>query len=138
MKFTEVDTNGKKILRQGTVIQVEVTPFDGKDYGIPVLSNPITISSSPPKVENVSILPTIPTAADNLKLSYQYTNFDGLSDQSKIFWYRNGVQATEFNNVKQISFVNISSGQKWFAIVTPSNGIISGTSVKSNAVLIQF
>ncbi len=138
LKFTEVDSSGKKILRQGTVIQVEIKAFDGTDFSIHVLSNSVTIIASKPVVVNVSIVPSIPTSADTLKLSYQFTDFDGLSDQSKIFWYRNNSQISIFNNAVQIPSINISSGQQWFAIVTPSNGVVDGIPVKSNTVLIQF
>lgn len=44
-------------VQKGDMIYAEVTPYDGKDYGEPVLSNEITIGGSPPKIVSLQIAP---------------------------------------------------------------------------------
>jgi hypothetical protein len=44
-------------VQKGDKIFAEVTPYDGKDYGKPVVSNEITIGGSPPKIVSVQIAP---------------------------------------------------------------------------------
>lgn len=44
-------------VKKGDMIYAEITPYDGKEYGKPVLSNEITIGGSPPKIVSVQIAP---------------------------------------------------------------------------------
>ena len=66
----------------GASIHVEVTPYDGDDYGDPVASAPLTIDNSPPTVVGL-VIPPLDTAtdatviitatdADGDSLSYEY------------------------------------------------------------------
>jgi hypothetical protein len=42
---------------KGDQISAEVTPYDGKDYGEPVMSNQVIISGSPPSIASLQIAP---------------------------------------------------------------------------------
>ena len=53
--------------KKGDIIQVKVTPSDGKENGKPFLSTPVKILNSPPVIQEVWIEPKMPTAKDNLK-----------------------------------------------------------------------
>ncbi|MGM0366622.1 MAG: hypothetical protein ACQEP5_08835, partial [Actinomycetota bacterium] len=58
-----------------------VQPKDGKDYGDVYTSNTVTIINSPPILgSGVAITPGSPTAADSLKSSYDFHDFDGDSE----------------------------------------------------------
>lgn len=133
----EEDEQGNKILSAGKVIRGEVIPSDGSDFGDVVTSDVITIESSAPTVTDVSLLPTKPSAASTLLLSFKYVDLDKDPDQSRIAWFANDVRKTDFDNIKQIPRGNLKPGQKWYAIVTPYDGSVEGEPVKSNVVLVQ-
>ncbi len=134
----ENDANGNKILAPGATITVQVTPSDGTDFGETVTSNPITITGTPPSVTDVSLLPTAPTSASNLRITYKFVDKDKLTDQSRIAWFKNDSRMSDMDDAKTIPSSQIAPGQKWQAVVTPSNGTADGTAVTSNAVLIKF
>jgi hypothetical protein len=134
----EQDSSNAKILSPGAVITVQVTPSDGTEFGETVTSDPVTIEGTPPSVADVSLLPTAPTAASNLKITYKFTDKDKLTDQSRVAWFRNDVRVSELDDAKSVPSSSLAPGQKWQAIVTPSNGAADGTAVKSNAVLVKF
>jgi hypothetical protein len=130
--------NDAKVLTPGAGIRVDVTPSDGDEFGDALASESVSITGSIPKVKDVSILPTKPTAISSLRLTYAYTDVDDLPDQSRISWFRNGGKISELDNIESISTILLAPGQQWYAVVTPFNGSIEGTAVKSNVVVVQF
>ena len=55
------------IFKKGDLIQVKVTPSDGKEEGKPFLSAFVKILNAPPVVEGIWIEPKMPTAKDDLR-----------------------------------------------------------------------
>ena len=51
-------------LRKGDIIQVKVTPSDGKEGGKPFLSSPVKVLNSPPVIQEVWIEPKTPSVKD--------------------------------------------------------------------------
>jgi len=133
----EEDEEGNKFIAAGKSIRAEVIPSDGRDFGTTITSDIIVIESSAPIVTDVSILPTKPSAASTLLLSYKFVDIDNDADQSRIAWFSNDARKTDFDNAKQIPRGNLKPGQKWYAIVTPFDGSSEGEPVKSNVVLVQ-
>lgn len=132
------DASGNKIIVPGATIRCDVSPSDGGDYGVTVSSQTITVTGSAPKVEDVAITPTAPSSISNLKLSYRYTDVDGLADQSRVAWYKDGERMTSLEDSHGIAAAYLIPGQQWYAAVTPYNGSVSGAAVKSNVVIVQF
>ena len=134
----EKNPNGDKIIVPGATIRCDVIPSDGSDYGAPVSSQTITVTGSTPTVTDVAVTPTSPSAVSNMRLSYKYTDVDGLADQSRVAWYKDGERITSLDDSKGVSSSYLIPGQQWYAAVTPYNGSVSGTAVKSNVVIVQF
>jgi hypothetical protein len=130
--------NDAKVLVPGTSVRVDVTPSDGGEFGDTIASDTVTVTGSTPKVKDVSILPTKPTAVSTLRLTYVFTDVDDLADQSRISWYANGSKVSELDNQKSISSILLAPSQQWYAVVTPFNGSVDGAAIKSNVVVIQF
>lgn len=135
---TETDSNGSKLLRPGSVVRAEIVPSDGSDFGSLATTDSITVEGAPPVASNVSVLPTAPSSASKLRVTYQLTDPDKGTDQSSIAWFRNDLRVSELDNLKEVNPILTSPGQQWYAVVTPNNGFASGTAVKSNVVVIQF
>jgi N-acetylneuraminic acid mutarotase len=134
----ETDANGIKFLAPGNTVRVDVTPYDGQDFGITLSSQTITIVATPPEVSDVSILPTSPSAASSLRLTYKFTSTDDRQDQSRIAWFRNGERVSELDNTKNVASSLLTPGHKWFATVTPFDGEVEGEAIKSNEVAIKY
>lgn len=133
----EEDSSGNKFIKAGVTVFATVQPSDGTDFGAPIDSNTVTITGSKPIATNVAVLPTAPSAASFLTLTYQFISVDQGPDQSTIAWFANDVRQTNFDNLTQVPRGNLKPGQSWYAIVTPTSAGISGDAVKSNVVLVQ-
>lgn len=134
---TEEDEQGNKIIAAGKTVRVEITPSDGTDFGDTISTDTITVTGSTPVVTDASILPTGPTSASTIILSYKFVSIDGSKDQSRIAWFSDDNRKTDFDDETQIPRGNLKPGQQWYAIVTPFDGSVEGDPVKSNVVLVQ-
>lgn len=134
---TEEDDQGNRFITAGNTVRADITPSDGSDFGDTISTETITITSSTPTVTDVSILPTQPTSASTLILSFKFVSIDTLPDQSRIAWFSDDVRKTDFDNLKQVARGNLKPGQQWYAIVTPYDGSTEGEPVKSNVILVR-
>lgn len=134
----EEDDAGNKILKPGVTVRADVIPYDGRDFGTSISTNTITVLSSPPVVTDVSVLPTTPSPASMLRVSYKFVDVDKERDQSRIAWFKDDAQVSVLNDLKEVAAGNLKPGQRWYATVTPFDGVSEGTPVKSNVVLVQF
>lgn len=134
----EKDEQGNKYVFPGATIRCDVTPSDGSDFGSTVSSQTVTVTGSAPSVEDVAVVPTAPSAISNLKLSYRYIDVDELADQSRVAWYKNGERITNLDDSDGVAATFLVPGHKWYAVVTPYNGSVTGDAVKSNVVVVQF
>jgi hypothetical protein len=131
------DENGSKLIQAGATVSAEVLPYDGLSYGTAVLTSSVTITSSPPSVSNVQLLPTTPQAGGTLKVFYDFSSPDKLQDRRLIAWYRNGNRVASednFDSVPASGLVSLNAGETWKCVVTPYDGAVEGTPVASNSV----
>lgn len=135
---SETDSAGGKLLRPNNTVFVEILPADGSDFGVPDRSDTITIEGTPPTANEVLIIPSSPSTASELKLTYTFVDVDDGQDQSTIAWYKNGARISELDNSRTVSSILTAPGQAWQAILTPNNSFASGDPVSSNTVVIQF
>jgi PKD repeat protein len=97
----------------------------------------INVVDKPPAVTNVLIAPAHPVAGQPLTLTYSYTDPAGLPENgTTIIWYLNGQGDAAFNGQMTIPAASVQRNQSWYAVVTPSDGIVSGTGVNSNTVVV--
>jgi hypothetical protein len=92
----EMNEENKEILRgihlkKGDLIQVKVTPSDGKIEGETLLSPPVKIINSAPAIKEVRIEPKIAYASDDLKASVKSLDADGDSINHSYTWEKNGI-----------------------------------------------
>jgi len=93
--------------------------------------------NNPPVVENVSINPQNPFEADSLFVTYNYNDLENdVETGTEIFWFRNGKQQTEFNNMRVLSASATSAWEQWSAAVIPNDGFDVGEESISETVYI--
>jgi hypothetical protein len=141
--------NNITALTIGNTITVQILPINGVYSGTTVQSASITVDNTPPRVINVTVLPTPRAAATaTLQLSYVFIDLDvGIDtttgvDQSSITWFRSQdgigpfMSIAALQDTRSVPSSYLASGQKWRATVTPFDGITRGIDVVSNTVTI--
>jgi hypothetical protein len=123
-------------IRKGDLIQVKVTPSDGKVNGTPFLSAPVKVLNSLPVVQEVRIEPRVPSANDNLKVFVNGFDADGDSIQYSYQWEKNGVVLSEERN-EFLPRGQFKKGDSIVMIAAPSDGESLGPSKKSEAIVIS-
>lgn len=133
-----------------------VRPYDGYNYGSLVKSNVVVIDHSPPTIGNsLAIYPDHPHAGDELYVQYNFASDEGLSEYgpfpdwedthpdeeypegaTTIKWYKNGVLQTSFNNQVSVSGEYVVSGDEWYVVVAPGDGITRGIEKTSPEVIV--
>lgn len=117
---------------RGDRISCIVTPFDGRDTGVPVVARPITVLNSPPSVAEVSIAPEDPTTGTEITHAVSgAVDADGDTISTSVKWYVNGAYRASGPTLTGTSYVK---GQDIYAEVTPNDGTEDGTPVKSNVI----
>ena len=120
---------------RGQVVSVEVTPTDGTDDGVPVVSAGITVSNTAPVVTSVSLAPSSPRTADDLVASVTSSDDDGDGVTLSYAWYIDGVLASAYTT-DTLPAAAFDKGQSIYVVVTPSDGTDSGDSVTSASVTV--
>ncbi len=125
--------NGK--LRKGDLVQVRVTPSDGKINGTPFLSAGVKILNSPPVIEEVRIEPRVAYVNDSLKALIQCSDADGDSVHYTYQWEKNGIFLGERNDTLQRG--QFKRGDSIAVAVTPDDGESLGTPKKSETIIVS-
>jgi len=120
------------------VISVSVNVSDGSGGQSNDISFDVTVSpvNDPPVVSNLAITPAVPDYDEPLVVTYTFSDIDGDTESGTVIqWYKNDeLQTAETSNT--VSFNSIACDEVWYAVVTPSDGTVSGTSYTSNSVTI--
>jgi len=78
--------------------------------------------TTPPVASNVTYIPTNPTKATGLAVSYDYSDADGDSEQgTQIRWWRDGLRITAIDDMTSVPNSWIARDQEWQVEVTPSD-----------------
>jgi hypothetical protein len=125
--------NGK--LKKGDLIQVRVTPSDGKVNGTPFLSAPVKVINSPPLIQEVRIEPKMAYANDHLKVSVRCSDGDGDTVDYTYQWELNGVILSEDKN-GVLERGQFKKGDSIIVTVTPDDSESIGKTIKSEPVII--
>jgi hypothetical protein len=122
-------------LRKGDVIQVKVTPSDGKESGKSFLSPAVKILNSTPVIQELSIEPKMPTVRDDLKVSMKSVDADGDSIYFTYQWEKNGVVLIDERR-EALEQGRFKKGDSITVTIIPDDREILGTPKKSEAVTI--
>jgi len=136
----ELVGENKPVLKSGTfqkgdIVQVRVTPSDGKVEGTPFLSNPVRILNSPPVVQEVSIEPKTAFANSDLKVIVKGFDSDGDFIYYAYRWEKNGVALPE-EEKEVLKQGNFKKGDSITVTVTPDDRETTGAPKKSEAIII--
>ncbi len=119
---------------RGQAVWVELTPFDGTDYGASFSTALATVANTPPELSSVSLTPTDARTDDTLSVSVTTTDLDGDTVSLSYTWTVDGVvQAASGSSLGGSAF---DRDQVVQVEVTPDDGAIEGASALSNAVTI--
>ncbi len=123
-------------LKKGDLIQVKVTPSDGKANGAPFLSPAVKILNSPPVIQEVRIEPRVAYVDDHLKAVVQCSDADGDSVHYTYQWEKNGIPiAGESRDTLQKG--QFKKGDSIVVAVTPDDGQSQGFLKKSEINIIS-
>jgi hypothetical protein len=127
----------KKVnFKKGDLIQVRVTPFDGKVNGTPLLSPPVRILNSPPIVQEIWIEPKVAYVTDRLKAYVKSSDSDGDFIYLTYQWEKNGVVLNEERG-EFLERGQFKKGDSMAVIVTPDDRETLGTPKKSGPLIIS-
>jgi hypothetical protein len=122
-------------LRKGDIIQVKVTPSDGKEEGKPVLSALVKILNSPPVVQEAWIEPKAPTAKDNLRAFEKSVDADRDGIYFTYQWEKNGVVLLD-ERKEILEQGRFKKGETITVTIIPDDREILGAAKKSDPVTI--
>ncbi len=111
----------------------------GDGYGTMSTNVPEMLpTNNPPSVSNVQIVPTDPTKATGMALSYTYSDADGDAESgTTIEWYRDGAHVSSLDGISNVGGGFMTRGQQWLVKVRPSDGTDTGAEVSSNTVTVD-
>ncbi len=136
----EIPEENKNILKKGNfkksdLIQVKVTPSDGKMDGTPFLSQPVEILNSPPVIQEVRIEPKMAYASDTLTIEIKSIDVDRDSVDYTYRWEKNGVVLPE-ETKRVLESGQLKKGDVIAVTVTPNDGKSQGVPKKSESITI--
>jgi hypothetical protein len=117
---------------------VEVTPHDGEEFGSSVQSSPYTIPNIPPLITKLTILPSSPSALNDLEVEFEYID----EDEDKITaidlrWFKDANRMQNLDNKSSISGDELKKGDVWTCEVRIFDGETWSSWVKSEPAIIQ-
>jgi hypothetical protein len=130
------NTLKKNNFKKGDLIQVRVTPSDGKVDGTSFLSPPVRILNSPPILQEVWIEPKVAYVTDRLKAYVKSSDSDGDFIYLTYQWEKNGVVLNEERG-EFLERGQFKKGDSMAVIVTPDDRETLGTPKKSEPLVIS-
>ncbi|MGB9629501.1 MAG: Ig domain-containing protein [Thermodesulfobacteriota bacterium] len=122
--------------KKGDLIQVRVTPSDGKVNGNPFLSEPVKILNSPPIIQELWIEPKVAYANNDLKVYVKSIDKDGDFIYYTYQWEKNGNPIPE-ERKEILGKGNFKKGDSITVTVIPDDRESSGKPKKSDPLIIS-
>ncbi|MGB0384240.1 MAG: hypothetical protein ACPGWR_05380 [Ardenticatenaceae bacterium] len=125
-----------------------IQAHDGQHYGPFDTTPPVHISegdskNTPPEVINVQIRPAEPSAGQDLRLTYEFSDPDEDAEQGTIIrWYRwdsssqHSQHMSKYDNLTVLPATETAPSEVWYAVVIPSDGQDYGRDVPAPSVTI--
>jgi len=154
------EVNGDNVLALtiGREIFAQIKPRTDSKEGDIVTSESVIVKNALPEASNVEIGNINPVANEDLIVTWQFFDFEitalgdlTQSDQTGVEWFKFDTSANQFIKLEDISKIDTTiatsssilrannltkQGDKWKAVVTPSDGLDNGISVESNIITI--
>ncbi|WP_455392336.1 right-handed parallel beta-helix repeat-containing protein [[Eubacterium] cellulosolvens] len=129
----QLDLNGSLTIDQsrtemGEEWHYECIPRDGENFGEVAESEHVIIGNTPPNVIEIMIHPANPTTADDLTVTFKFSDIDLDKENvnTSIEWLRKRPDDIEFSHtglkVKTLSSVYTTKDEVWTCLVTPHDG----------------
>ncbi|MFX0098840.1 MAG: M14 family zinc carboxypeptidase, partial [Candidatus Hodarchaeota archaeon] len=123
---------------RGDSIVVEITPYDGINYGTAVNSTPLVIQNLIPVASSLDLNPDPAYTSDDLIASYSYSDIDGDPEgATQIRWYRNSSVQSSYNDLTTLPSSATSKHDDWYFTVRPYDGTDYGNIQTSPTVTIE-
>ncbi len=122
--------------KKGDLIQVRVTPSDGKTEGKPFFSEPVKILNSPPVIQEVLIEPRIAYSNNDLRAIVKSIDRDGDFVYYTYRWEKNGTLLSE-ERKEILGKGNFKKGDSITVTVIPDDRESSGKPKKSDPLFIS-
>lgn len=120
----------------GDQVEVEVTPFDGTDFGTALMSASVVIGNSAPTVSSASITPSSGNETTVFTCVGGFTyDADGDAVTLRYRWYRNGSLIPP--STQTLTGSDFSRGDEIYCAVVPYDGLVEGTALTSAVVTIE-
>lgn len=119
-------------LRKDDLVTVEVTPFDGLEYGTAIVSEALKISNSKPSAASVTILPDVAYTDSELNATASgWTDLDGDTEGYTYRWFKNSTEIVGQTNrtlpgTQFVRYDNIT------VEITPYDGTDTGALILSS------
>lgn len=154
------ETNEDNVLALtiGREIFAQIKPRTDSKEGDTITSESVIVKNALPEVSDVKIGNVNPVSNEDLILTWQFFDFEitalgdlTQSDETRVEWFKFDIDANEFVRFENIGRINTTvetsssilqangltkQGEKWKAIVIPSDGLDEGVPVESNIVTI--
>ncbi|GDX82123.1 hypothetical protein LBMAG42_39340 [Deltaproteobacteria bacterium] len=130
---TAVTLDGSNFVR-GDQIIVTVTPYDGREYGTPVVSSIRTITNSTPTAPTVTVTPSSPEREDDLLCSATSTDADGDALSYTYSWTVDGAPSGVVGDAVSASYTE--NGETWECTVTASDGAAT-SAIGTDSVIVD-
>ena len=121
---------------KGNAVRCFATPTDGFDAGLPVDSNSVIVSNTPPSFTNVSVYPSNPDTTETLTSTQTgWSDDDGDSAAYLYQWYsQNGAISGATNASLSASYT--LKNDVIYLQATPFDGVDSGTPLSSSMLTV--
>ena len=129
-------TVSPSLTAKGQQWNATVTPSDGTDEGIPVLSNVLTIANSVPTTSAPTLSPSTATEDDTLSFSSTTSDADFDAVTYDIRWYLDGVLVPELNGFETLPAYATRDGDSWVVEVRANDSEDVSAWASSQAVSI--
>ena len=129
------------VFSKGDIVACQVTPYDGKEYGAPVMSTGVVIGNTVPTMQGVSISPIKPMVSGTLTAVPQgYADVDGDMGTYLYQWEKYNATSAQWEPIVGATSSDLSGafseGDRVRCIATPFDGEGNGTPVTSEPVTI--
>ena len=125
----------KENFKKGDLIQVKVTPSDGKTTGSPFLSGAVKVLNSLPVIQDLKVEPKMAYADDQLKADVKSYDIDGDPIDYTYQWEINGKVLTDESR-EVLDKGRFKKGDLIAVIVTPDDREGKGNTKKSEPIMI--
>jgi hypothetical protein len=127
-------TLSSSLFVKGQTIIMQVTAYDGEEYGNSINSSGVIVLNTAPSVSDLNITPLEPYTTSNLTGNYIFIDIDYDPDLSYEMWYKNNTLIYEGGILPSSYFVK---EDEIYFVVIPFDGEQNGTMQNTSIVILN-